>query len=156
NDIPPDEARRDEALALRLEQYLDSVPARTPPAAALPPVGPELDALRPVVESLRGLCDYLQEAGTDDTCTLSPAPSPDTVCGPLRYVGKYEVVRALGEGGQAAALLAFDPDLRRHVVLKCYHTAYGPAEQEAVLKEGQALARVRSPCVAQCYSAERD
>jgi hypothetical protein len=156
DDIPPDEARRDEALALRLEQYLDSVPARTPPPGALPAVGPELDALRPVVESLRGLCDFLQDAGTDDTCTLSPGLSPDTDRAPLSHVGKYEVVRALGEGGQAAALLAFDPDLRRHVVLKCYHTVCGPAEQDAVLKEGQALARVRSPYVAQCYSAERD
>src|SRR5262245_28080775 len=33
-------------------------------------------------------------------------------------IGKYPVVRALGRGSQATSLLAFDPDLRRHVVLK--------------------------------------
>jgi serine/threonine protein kinase len=151
-NVSPDEARRDEALAVRLEQYLESGQV---PQGALPPAGPELESLRPVVESLRGLCVYLQEAGADDISTQPPGPYPDTVCGPQRRVGKYEVVRALGEGGQAAALLAFDPDLRRHVVLKCYHTTHGTAEQEAVLKEGQALVRVRSPDVAQCYSAER-
>src|SRR5262249_15566046 len=48
-----------------------------------------------------------------------------------------------------------DPDLRRHVVLKVYHSARSPAEQERVLAEGRALARVRSPYVAQCFSAER-
>src|SRR5205807_7586415 len=33
--------------------------------------------------------------------------------------------------------------------------ALNAREQETVLKEGQALARVRSPYVAQCFSAER-
>jgi serine/threonine protein kinase len=69
--------------------------------------------------------------------------------------GKYRVVRILGEGGQASTLLAFDPDLRCHVVLKVYHRACTPTEQEKVLSEGQALVRVRSPYVAQCYGVER-
>jgi serine/threonine protein kinase len=69
--------------------------------------------------------------------------------------GKFQVVRVLGGGGQASTLLAIDPDLRCHVVLKLYHRARTPAEQEAVLREGQALARVRSPYVAQCRGVER-
>jgi hypothetical protein len=69
--------------------------------------------------------------------------------------GKYRVVRVLGDGGQASTLLAFDPDLRCHVVLKLYHMACTPTEQEKVLSEGQALARVRSPYVARCYGVER-
>jgi hypothetical protein len=69
--------------------------------------------------------------------------------------GKFAVVRQLGEGGQASTLLVLDPDLRRHVVLKLFHHACTPQQQEIVLREGQALARVRSPYVAQCYSAER-
>jgi serine/threonine protein kinase len=68
---------------------------------------------------------------------------------------KYRVVRILGDGGQASTLLAFDPDLRCHVVLKLYHRASSPTEQEKVLSEGQALARVRSPYVARCYGVER-
>jgi serine/threonine protein kinase len=69
--------------------------------------------------------------------------------------GKYRVVRRLGRGGQAATLLAFDADLERHVVLKVFHHAHTPQEQEGVLREGRALARVRSPHVAQCLAAER-
>src|SRR5262249_21506667 len=83
----------------------------------------------------------------------------ETVAEPPRSTppswGKFAVVRQLGEGGQASTLLVFDPDLRRHVVLKLYHHARTPEQQEVVLREGQALARVRSPYVAQCYSAER-
>src|SRR5262249_39051341 len=70
-------------------------------------------------------------------------------------IGKYEVVRTLGQGGQGSALLAFDPDLRRHVVLKCYHLARSEQDQERILKEGQALARVQTPYAARCYSGER-
>jgi serine/threonine protein kinase len=69
--------------------------------------------------------------------------------------GKYRVERILGEGGQASTLLAWDPDLHCHVVLKLYHRARTPAEQELVLREGQALKRVRSPYVAACLGVER-
>jgi serine/threonine-protein kinase len=74
---------------------------------------------------------------------------------PPEKVGKYQVVRPLGRGGQAGTYLAFDPDLRRHVVLKWYHAARTPAEQETVLREGRALARVSSPAVAPCYGCDR-
>lgn len=68
-------------------------------------------------------------------------------------IGKYQIRRSLGQGGQGSAYLAFDPDLKRHVVLKLYRC--GGAEQEGVLREGQALARVRSPYVAQVHGIER-
>ena len=53
------------------------------------------------------------------------------------------MIRLLGAGGQAETYLAFDPDLKRQVVLKVYHKAWTGDQQEVVLKEGQALARVR-------------
>jgi hypothetical protein len=83
-------------------------------------------------------------------------PSRGATPGPFAPAfGKYRVVRPLGRGGQAATLMAFDPDLERHVVLKVFHQAHTPQEQEVVLREGRALARVRSPHVAQCLAAER-
>jgi serine/threonine-protein kinase len=85
--------------------------------------------------------------GTDDEAE-APDPTPASF-------GKFQVIRSLGRGGQAATLLAFDPDLKRHVVLKLFHSARTPEDQKIVLREGQALARLRSPYVAQCYSAER-
>jgi hypothetical protein len=65
-------------------------------------------------------------------------------------VGKYQIVRRFAEvTGQAAAYLAFDPDLERHVVLKRYYGRSGEAE------EGRALAKVVSPYVARCHGIER-
>jgi serine/threonine protein kinase len=69
--------------------------------------------------------------------------------------GKYRLVRALGGGGQASTLLAWDPDLHCHIVLKLYHNARTPEEQDKVLSEGRALARVRSAHVARCLGVER-
>src|SRR5439155_25215660 len=70
-------------------------------------------------------------------------------------IGKYRVAEVLGSGGQAVTYKAWDPDLKRHVVIKLYHTAFSGKLQEAVLREGQALARVRSPYVARCHHVER-
>ncbi len=68
-------------------------------------------------------------------------------------VGKYEVREVLGQGGQARAFRAWDPDLERDVVLKVFHASSADAIEE-VLKEGRALAKVKSSFVAQCYGAE--
>lgn len=70
-------------------------------------------------------------------------------------IGKYEVRKVLGKGGQATAFLAFDPDLKRHVVLKLFWGVVDSEYADQVLAEGQALARVKSPYVAQVLAAER-
>jgi hypothetical protein len=70
-------------------------------------------------------------------------------------IGKYEVLETLGGGGQAMTYLVVDPDLKRRVVIKQYHASGTPLERQAVLNEGQALARVHSRYVAQCLNVER-
>ncbi len=102
--------------------------------------------------------EYIRRFPTD-SATITAAFAPLTVTapvrdGPVNQIGKFDVIRLLGAGGQAETYLAFDPDLRRQVVLKVYHKAWTGDQQEAVLKEGQALARVRSPYLAECYSAD--
>ena len=70
------------------------------------------------------------------------------------HVGKYQIVRRFSElSGQAAAYLAFDPDLERHVVLKRYHG--GPHGPSGEAEEGRVLAKVVSPYVARCHGIER-
>ena len=76
--------------------------------------------------------------------TTAAAPSPEG----------YELLRKIGEGGQAATYLARDRALQRLVVLKRYHGVVSSGRREAVLNEGRALARVRSPFVAPCYGVE--
>jgi serine/threonine protein kinase len=66
----------------------------------------------------------------------------------------YELLRKLGEGGQATTFLARDRALHRVVVLKRYHGAASSGRREAVLNEGRALARIRSRFVAPCYGVE--
>src|SRR5262249_33114836 len=75
--------------------------------------------------------------------------------GPSEPIGKYRVVRRLGRGGQATALLAFDPDLERYVVLKRYHLGGDETRANQALAEGRALARVHSPYTARCLGVER-
>ena len=67
-------------------------------------------------------------------------------------LGKFQVIGRLGTGGQGSALLARDLDLGRLVVLKRYHTGGGGDE---ALRDGQALTRLRSRYVPQCYGIER-
>ena len=52
-------------------------------------------------------------------------------------IGKYEVIRPLGRGGQAETYLCFDPDLKRQVVLKLFHAAQAPDEQDLVLRKAR-------------------
>jgi serine/threonine protein kinase len=102
--------------------------------------------------SVRALAYWERFLGTGSVLAQSREETPGAFAPAF---GKYRVVRRLGRGGQAATLLAFDPDLQRHVVLKVFHQAHTPQEQEVVLREGRALARVCSPYVAQCLAAER-
>jgi hypothetical protein len=73
----------------------------------------------------------------------------------MKQIGKYRIVAVLGLGGQAVTYKGWDPDLQCHVVLKVYHAAHSASQQEVVLEEGQALARVRSPYVARCLHVAR-
>ena len=87
------------------------------------------------------------------------APDPEATEPRRRGAGSspaegYELLRQLGAGGQATTYLARDRALQRLVVLKRYHGAASSGRREAVLNEGRALARVRSPFVAPCYGVE--
>ena len=67
------------------------------------------------------------------------------------HIGKFRVRSVLGRGGQAICLLAHDDDLQRPVVIKLYQDGLTQERKEQILKEGRALAKIRSPHVAQCY-----
>jgi tetratricopeptide (TPR) repeat protein/predicted Ser/Thr protein kinase len=76
------------------------------------------------------------EAGGDD------APAP----GPLRRVGKYDVVSEIGRGGTSVVYKAIDPDLKRPVALKVLRDAQGhPALIERLHREATAAATLKHP-----------
>jgi len=116
----------------RLRELVDSLFAEPASewAALLQRQCPDDHVLR--TEALR-LLEHDLAAGVEKFLDL-PTQAPDTGSGDAtyegptdssaeaEYLGKYRIVRRFtGPSGQAAAYLAFDPDLARHVVLKRYH-----------------------------------
>ena len=69
-------------------------------------------------------------------------------------LGKFEIRRTLGEGGQASTYLARDASLERFVVLKVYRSTGDPSRIERAHAEGRNLCRVNSPFVTRCHSLE--
>lgn len=66
---------------------------------------------------------------------------------PVR-IGRYVLKRQLGRGGQGVVYVADDPKLDREVALKLLATeSPDPREQERILREAQAMARLSHPNV---------
>src|SRR5688572_10564159 len=61
-------------------------------------------------------------------------------------VGRFEIVRLLGEGGMGAVYEAYDPDLDRAVAIKVIHEP-DASRSARLLREAQALAQVQHPNV---------
>jgi predicted ATPase/predicted Ser/Thr protein kinase len=69
-------------------------------------------------------------------------------------VGRYQVSRVLGQGGMGVVVLARDPDLDRKVAIKLLHASLA-GQQARLLREGQAVARLRHPNVVTVYDVGR-
>jgi hypothetical protein len=154
---------QDEALAIELDRRLELLRS----GKLTPTQASQSSDLDRVVDQLHELAVFLSTSVSDASVNAKggsgetgeyrasagaslPPPGPAD----SGRVGKYEIRKVLGQGGQGSALLVFDPDLRRHVVLKLYHAGMGAEGQSMLLGEGRALARVRSPYVAQCFAVE--
>lgn len=66
-------------------------------------------------------------------------------------IGKYQIIRQLGTGGQSETFHAFDPDLGRPVAIKLYKNAV----PDVVLREARSLTQISSPYVVRCYAVDR-
>lgn len=60
---------------------------------------------------------------------------------PGRRIGKYEVVREIGQGGMGVVYEAFDPDLRRTIALKVLKRE----DADRLRREASAAAKLRHP-----------
>ena len=71
------------------------------------------------------------------------------------HIGRYVVLRPLGEGGMGVVYAAYDEELDRKVALKLIHPSLqGHNEiRTRILREAQALARVSAPNVVTVYEA---
>lgn len=63
-------------------------------------------------------------------------------------IGRFLLLRKLGEGGMGEVFSGYDEQLDRKVAIKLLHAAYAPEEtQKRMLREAQALARLSHPNV---------
>jgi len=82
--------------------------------------------------------------------TLSP---PATEHAPATMVGKYRVIRKLGEGAAGSVLHCADDGLGREVAVKILHPGRSgdPAVRERFTREARSLAQVSHPSVVQVF-----
>ncbi len=70
-------------------------------------------------------------------------------------IGKYHIQKVLGKSGQAVVFVAKDPDLRRLVALKLFHSGMSKEDKKLLLREGRALSKINSKRVVKCFAAEK-
>ena len=97
---------------------------------------------------------------------LFPAAGPDAVAGrgsdgrpqgDPAMIGRYLIVRRLGQGGFGSVYLARDDDLDRHVAIKVPSTerVAGPDDVEQYLREARALAQLEHPRIVPVHDVGR-
>ncbi|GHG89165.1 serine/threonine-protein kinase [Comamonas sp. JC664] len=76
---------------------------------------------------------------------------------PVPQVGRYFLLKRLGQGGMGVVYAAYDPDLDRKVALKLLHADSRTDTEEArarLLREAQAMARVSHPNVIPIFDVD--
>jgi WD40 repeat protein/predicted Ser/Thr protein kinase len=125
-------------------------------------------ALRAEVDRLLALDDRLAPAEGQADFLQSPLLRPPTPAGPEpepaqqpqvrprlpRHVGRYRVLRLLGEGGMGAVYEAEQDSPHRPVALKVIRSGFlAPALLKRFSQEVEILGRLRHPGIAQIYEA---
>src|SRR5262249_7123141 len=74
------------------------------------------------------------------------------------FLGRYETIRLLGEGGMGQVFLARDPKLERQVVVKVMHDhiAADPTFRDRFRREMLLTARFEHPYAVRLYDASPD
>ena len=85
--------------------------------------------------------ETLAGAGADASSTSLDKPST---------IGRYHVLRQIGEGAMGTIYLGYDESLDRRVAVKV-HRGLGPEQQATLQREAQAMARLSDPNVAPVY-----
>jgi len=98
-------------------------------------------------------------SGDSRTASIAGATVPGARPGaaprqPGTRIGRYHVESVVGQGGQGVVLAALDPLLHRHVAIKLLRADRGAHAE--LLREGQAIARLRHPNVITVFDVGSD
>jgi len=104
-------------------------------------------ALGRAVGSERGTVSGQEESGARGPQTEDPVR-------PGSRVGRYEIIRWLGQGGMGTVYAAYDPQLDRDIALKLLHRSLAE-EQSRLLREAQAMAQLAHPNVVAVHDVGR-
>jgi tetratricopeptide (TPR) repeat protein len=104
---------------------------------------------RALLEDLAALC-----ADPEAERPAPPSPPPASPAAPAflsngTAVGRYVILRPVGAGGFGEVYAAYDPKLDRMIALKLLRA--GSSEQDRLLREAQAMARLSHPNVTQVF-----
>ena len=116
---------------------------------------------RALVDPSEAAAPDRQEAGANVEDTLAaddlPTPGGDRGSGePAKHYGRYVVLERIGSGGMGEVFAAWDPDLDRRVALKRLRfRSLRPTHKARLLREAQAMARLRHPNVIAVHDVGR-
>ncbi|HWB77957.1 MAG TPA: serine/threonine-protein kinase, partial [Nannocystaceae bacterium] len=103
------------------------------------------------VAELRPSTDLVQrEMFGQIAASLFGEPAP-----PVR-VDRYSILSRVGAGGMGTVFAAWDHALQRRVALKVLHREHGRAQQDRILDEARALAKLAHPNVVAVFDVGRD
>ena len=151
----------DGRLEQLVDEYLEAEEAgRTLDRAELlsryPVLRPELESFFAGQEQIRSLAGPLHAlmgtAGPGATWQVSRSELPGIQSPPA--IGKYRVLELLGVGGEGEVFRAFNPDLRREVVIKWARQTLPEALQQKLIDEGRMLARIDDPGVVRVHDVD--
>ncbi|HRI09032.1 MAG TPA: protein kinase, partial [Nannocystaceae bacterium] len=91
--------------------------------------------------------EYSARTLGDGESTTSPVPADAAT------IGRFAVLRKLGEGGMGTVFAAYDERLDRKIAVKVLHSVDARAR---MLREAQALAKLSHPNVVQVYEIGED
>jgi predicted Ser/Thr protein kinase len=150
---PAAEPAFEEVVAL----YLEAADAGRPPdrqefLARYPQFAARLEAFFANQDQLERMVAPVQPPDTDSWATSAGAAPADA---PARLMGRYQILGELGTGGMGRVYRAYDPSLRRTVVIKVPNLDVPAAERfhfrQRFEREAQAVARVKHPHICEIY-----
>lgn len=96
------------------------------------------------------------ETGTRELAALptsAPEPSPPEVSPGARFIGEFELLSKLGQGGMGVVYRAWQPSLGRQVALKALMRSSDPKAETRFAREIRALGRVDHPHLVKIFTS---